>query len=148
METPPAKNPRPSAKDYLHNKWVKLGSLVAVITLIVFGLNLLFSAINNRDDSPAADKNHAVVQLTGEGWDPAMLRVRKGTRVTWQNTLDKTYGVLPADVSGDKAQSAPYGTESIAPGQGYDHVFDQTGTFTFKEPQNPTITGTVVVVDE
>ncbi len=78
------------------------------------------------------------VTFTGGAFQPASLKVKVGTTVTWTNSDTATQSV-----TSDTANLFDSGV--LNPGATYTFTFTQAGTFTYHSINAPTATGTIVV---
>lgn len=86
--------------------------------------------------SPTTSVNQSTVSYTSGGFSPVSITVKAGTMVTFTNSSNHSM-----KVGGDSF------TQSIAVGNGglYQYQFNTKGTFGYKDLNNPSYTGTVIV---
>lgn len=101
---------------------------------------------------PAAEKNGdnfksqpvAEVRITKNGFVPATLSVKSGTKVVWTN-IDSSLHQVAANPY-PKATGLPsLRSEILNNAQSYTYVTSSTGNYGYHDQLNPTINGTLVV---
>lgn len=117
------------------------------------------SAMNNKDMSDMSmpenntmnnamteGSNQAVEsnQITYKGFavSPKMLKVKKGTTVTWTNQDDAKHDVTPDSETADFKASELFGK-----GESYSVTFNSVGTFNYICSPHPYMKGTIEVVE-
>lgn len=133
MQTPKLETTPPRKQ-----KSTLLGILAIVLAIGVIAIVgwLTWSAWNDRNDeeTPAA-----AVNITTEGFVPSTIQIKKGSDVTWTNR-DSNARSLQGDDEGLGLE-----TKSLTQGNAYSFMFEDSGTFTYHDPLNPAVKGTVVV---
>lgn len=86
----------------------------------------------------------AIVTVTPDGFSPATITVKTGTRVTWVN---KGTGVVTVHsaVHPTHLVFPPLNLGEFGDGSSVQLVFDKPGTYKYHNHLNPQMTGTVVV---
>lgn len=113
--------------------------LLAALTVAIFKKNTGNSRVASL--IPAAD-----VSITGSGFNPATIKIKKGQTVTWTNLDSKPHQV----------ESDPFPTAEKLPelnaetpsekGGSYSYTFEKSGTYTYHDRLNPLrFQGTVIV---
>ena len=71
-------------------------------------------------------------------FDPDVLHIDRGTRVTWENddTIDHTVTSL---------SSYYFASGTLDPGEDYSHTFNTRGTFSYFCSLHPEMRGTIIV---
>lgn len=116
------------------------GILLAVLAIVLIALFRFYP----RQGPPP--EQTAAIQITRDGFVPATLSIKKGTRVVWTNADNRDHIVAS---NPHPAHTGLEGLESkvLASGATYSFVFDQTGEFGYHDHLNPTHNGSVVVQD-
>ncbi len=81
----------------------------------------------------------AAVHVIGFNFDPAVLSVPQGTRVTWVNSNSSNHDV--SSISGP----ASFGSGTMLPGESFTMQFDLVGTYDYGCAIHPSMTGQLVV---
>jgi plastocyanin len=127
MENPnPTPQPlQPSSKDTMPKL---LLSLLLIVVVIAIGLALLV-----RINAPTGT---ATIQITSKGFEPATLKIKTGTKVTWNNTDSQLHQIASNPYP---ANSSLPGLSSggLEPGQSYSYVFTKTGDIGYHDQKNP-----------
>ncbi|HSH31203.1 MAG TPA: cupredoxin domain-containing protein [Candidatus Saccharimonadales bacterium] len=123
------------------NKYCAVAVAAGLVTL---GLVVIFVM---RPARPAVKHSsiEGAVQITKDGFMPATLRVKPGTKVVWTNQ----------DAAPHRVASSPHPTHTdlkdldsqkpISSGSTYSFSFDQPGTYRYHDHLNPTVNGVIVV---
>ena len=91
-------------------------------------------------DSPIIGATGAIVAISGFAFEPATVRVKAGTTVTWVNC--EGAGVDAHTATSDQAVwQSPF----LEPGQMYSFTFPTAGTFDYHCVPHPFMRGVVVV---
>jgi plastocyanin len=79
-------------------------------------------------------------------FDPQTMTVAVGTTVTW-TVNDQTAHIIQTDDFGvdGKSQTGQFASQPLSPGDSFSHTFDTAGTFTYGDPLQGYMTGTIVV---
>ncbi len=78
------------------------------------------------------------ISITSSGFQPASLKVKNKTTVTWTNNAG-----APEDIASDTV--GQFDSGALAPGATFTYTFAQTGTFGFHSTSSPSTVGTVTV---
>lgn len=114
-----------------------LASLV-FLALVVVVFKVVLS--NNSSSTPKV----AVVRITDNGFQPATLTVKKGTKIVWDSSSENLHQITAnpfpkgTDLPGLKSQI-------LNNAQQYTYVADTTGSFGYHDQLHPTVNGTLVV---
>jgi plastocyanin len=112
--------------------------LVILGVVLVGGVAWLsINAVKDRDEQETAS---AKISITPNGFDPATITIKKGTDVTWTNNSAQSRSIV-----GDQENSGLGTGQPIDQGSSYSFVFDKAGTYTYHDPQQPSLKGTIVV---
>lgn len=101
---------------------------------------------NTMNNAMTEGSNQAVEsnQITYKGFavSPKMLKVKKGTTVTWTNQDDAKHDVTPDSETADFKASELFGK-----GESYSVTFNSVGTFNYICSPHPYMKGTIEVVE-
>ncbi|MEZ4674440.1 MAG: GEVED domain-containing protein [Caldilineaceae bacterium] len=95
------------------------------------------------------------VDLTDDGFEPAVVTVEPGAVIEWTNIGDGLHtstSVTPA-VTHDGSQAAGAGDNGawdsglLTPGSSYKRQLTQEGTYTYRDSENPAFTATIIVAE-
>ncbi len=142
-------------------KW--LGIAVVIVVILVGGY-FLFAKSSTAPITPStqtqaqptaapseamtgpttAMTNENSVTLTADGFTPATLTIKVGTKVTWKNTSG-----APATVNSDPHPThtdyPPLNLSKFADGETLSLTFDKAGTYGYHNHFNPSQTGKIIV---
>ncbi len=82
------------------------------------------------------------VTISADGFSPNTATVKKGLPVTWTNKDTTAHALDPADGS-DNGPHSP----QLNPGESYIYTFTKLGTYKYIDVLNPTLGGTITVID-
>ncbi len=139
-------------------QWV---AIYAVVGIVVYGLIYYFVLAkkggNSYNSSPTNPPNTSsestssgteasqdIITLTADGFSPATLTVKAGTKVTWNNAsgIKATVSSNPHPIHTDYQ---PLNLGSFPNGGTLFLTFDKPGTYGYHNHLNPSQTGTIVV---
>lgn len=80
-------------------------------------------------------KGPAAVTIKDFAFDPQILTIKKGTKVTWTNQ----------DAATHQIKSTAFNSQELSKGQSFSYTFDETGTIDYFCSIHPTMTGKVIV---
>jgi plastocyanin len=125
--------------------WIALAALPIIV---IAGALIMWSRSDDTSASKAvkqareAQAEEITIDLTANGPSPATVTINKGQAITWENKdnhshrLTADQAVLPGLDS----------TDALAQGDSYTYTFEDTGTFHYYDPFDPTsFNGTVTV---
>lgn len=108
--------------------WLGLIALLVVIIIIVVSFVYLYTG--SQSANPAAGQ----VTITGSGFEPATIRIKKGQTIVWLNQ-DKR----PHQIVADQSSASSIDSEDpLSTGDSYSFTFDQTGTYGYHDTTNAT----------
>jgi plastocyanin len=114
---------------------------IALLTLGIVLLTIFFFLVST-------DKNQVIrvaeVQINGEGFMPADLIVKRGTRVVWVNNTDGLHQVI-SNPHASHDDLSDFKSEILNNGQTYEYTFEESGTFNYHDEVRPTTNGTIKV---
>jgi len=133
------------------------GLLVAAVLIVIIIAGGVFiygksakKDVSNNQASPteqtqATSQDGAqVITLTPDGFSPATLTVKAGTKVRWVNKSGQL-GQVDSDPHPVHTSFPPMNFDGFSDGSSVELVFDKTGTYHYHNHLNPSQTGTVVV---
>jgi plastocyanin len=80
---------------------------------------------------------------TGE-FIPVTAYVTKGTKVTFKNTSKKPLHIVPSTDPASQLLDLD-SKNDVAPGDGFDYVFNKSGRWLYQNSKNPAFSGAVMV---
>lgn len=92
--------------------------------------------------APNDDDDREVVRIVGsdaDGYDPADLEITAGTTVLWRNMDNQAHTATADDESWDSG--------NIAPGETWEHTFDEPGEYPYHCMYHGPQTGTITVTE-
>lgn len=101
------------------------------------------SATSPSSPSGAMEQT-AAVSLTTNGFDPATITVKAGTKVTWTNNSGDS-ATVNSDPHPIHTDYPPLNLGSFSSGSSLSLVFDKPGTYGYHNHFNPSEKGTIVV---
>lgn len=137
-------------------QWI---AIYAVVGLVVYGLIYYFvfskkggNIYNAPSTSPATSSeatssttiSQDTVTLTADGFSPATLTVKAGTKVTWTNQSGAS-ATVNSDPHPIHTDYAPLNLGSFIDGEILSLTFDKTGTYGYHNHLNPSQSGTIIV---
>ena len=117
---------------------------IASVLILLGGLAYIISNLNQPDPQETSQQSVAQITITKDGFIPATLAVKKGTRIIWTNTDSKMHQI----------QANPHPTGESLPGlkseilnntQTYEYTADTVGIYGYHDQLNPTTNGTLDV---
>lgn len=135
--------------------------IYAVVGIVVYGLIYYFvfakkggtnynpspttaPTVNTEATSSSIEASEVTVTLTADGFSPAALTIKAGTKVTWTNQsgVDSTVNSNPHPTHTDYQ---PLNLGRFSNGGTLSLIFDKPGTYGYHNHLNPAQTGTVTV---
>lgn len=86
----------------------------------------------------------AEVRITAQGFEPSVISVKKGTKITWVNDDDKMHQVVSNPHPSHEGLSG-LKSEILNNEQTYEYTAGQTGSYGYHDEINPIINGTIEV---
>jgi plastocyanin len=124
------------------------GKTRAIIISLLIAVVLVAAAIigylwwqNQQDAAPSGTGSTAQVTITKDGFTPATISITKGQRISFNNSDNDTHELKPAS----PAESPLDSKGAIGAGEVFITPFDDAGTYTYFDPLNPDLKGTVIV---
>src|SRR5918999_1317660 len=111
-------------------RWLALLLACMALALVVAGCG--------DDDDGGGGGGGAEVSEEGVAFEPAEVTIGVGETVTWTNNDS-----VPHDVTADSFSSGEPG--GMAPGDTFEHTFEEAGTFDYTCTVHPGMDGSVVV---
>lgn len=124
---------------------------IIIAAVIVLGLGILLvqnsknssnisKKLENVSSIPLNESKEVVIEINGYSFKTEILKIKKGTKVTWQNK-DFTDHTVTSD-DGNYFSSPLFGR-----GKTFEKTFDQTGTFKYHCTPHSQMKAAIVVVD-
>ena len=109
-----------------------------ILLTLILGASLLFSGAicNKKSSTSETPVNTNQISINNFVFNPPVITVSPGTQVTWTNNNSVTHTVTSDE---NKFNS------SIAPGNSFNFVFQDTGTFSYHCSIHTNMTGQVIV---
>ncbi len=129
------------------NKRLMAGAIVAIVVLVVGVLVVSWLMTPGKVSAPGTGEvsSVSVVEIRDNGFVPATIKVKLGSTVRWLNKTAGPHQVASNPYPERTDLPGLYSGGPIGPGQDYEYVFDQAGTWGYNDPARPTVGGTVVV---
>lgn len=124
------------------SKMIMALSALAILFVISFAVALL----TQEDKTPqvqaptAVQQQTAQITITKDGFVPASLSVKKGTKIIWTNSDEATHQ-LQANPHPTGESLPGLKSEVLTSGQTYEYTADISGTFDYHDHLNPTNNG-------
>lgn len=126
-------------------------SFIVLSILLLLAVGLLVTKNNGpkpADKPPVATEQRNVeIEITSNGFIPAVVNVTKGTKVTWVNKDRKSHHVASNPHPEHTGTPGLDSRQPIGPDGTYSFTFDKPGTNNYHDHLSPTMNGTVVVVE-
>jgi plastocyanin len=91
-------------------------------------------------DSPVIGQVGTVVAIRNFEFEPAEVRIPRGTRVTWVNCEEPN-----VDAHTSTSDDGEWSSPLLSQGESYSQVFDDVGTFDYHCVPHPSMVGVVIV---
>lgn len=112
----------------------------AVFVIAVVGVTILVSHIGGKQTSSQV----AIVHITPQGFVPATLAVKAGTKIVWTND-DQTLHQIAANPFPKGTDLPSLKSQILNNSQNYSYVASASGSFGYHDQLHPTLNGTLVV---
>ncbi len=127
-----------------------LGAVLAVAGIL--SLIIVVALVNNKSSvtnttTPNSEENEVRVQITKDGFDPALLGIKQGTKVTWTNDDTAPHSVASNPHPEHTALSGLDSKEPLGSSATYSYTFNEPGTFSYHDHLNPTMNATIIVTE-
>lgn len=123
---------------------ILVGILIFIIVILASGL-LFFVLINRRE---SVDPDSAVettrVSITADGFEPATIKVKVGTTVTWTNEDTKDH-IVASDPHPIHTDHGDFESKRIKPGESYSYTFTEVDNYEYHCHIRPGMKGVVIV---
>ena len=97
------------------------------------------SNTDTTNNSATTPQSGTTVEIGSFIFTPKVLKVKKGTTVTWTNKDSAVHTVTATD-----GKNGPHST-NLDPGKTYSFTFNELGTFAYNCVLHPSMTGSVIV---
>ena len=139
MESHKAKTTAPKKKTRLPSVLVSL-----FIFVIAVAIATSFSGVFDKSKSVKTPAPIASVRITKDGFQPATLSVKQGTKIIWTNA-DGTMHQVAANPYPKGTDLTSLKSEILNNDQTYTYTADTVGSFGYHDQLAPTINGTLIV---
>lgn len=113
--------------------------LLPVTAMLILTIWLACGSYSSKSSSSTPPPDKPDITLANFAFNPATLTVKVGATVKWANQ-DETPHTVTSD-AGD------WDSGELSKGQSFNHIFTQTGTFTYHCAIHPSMKGTIVVTE-
>ena len=119
----------------------------AVLILLLIGVTALVNdeAKTNEPASASASKVSSI-QITAIGFEPAAIKVKRGTKIIWTNS-DKSAHQVVSNPHPLHTSLAELKSEILNHQQSYEYTADKTGSFNYHDEIDPTRNGQLEVIN-
>ncbi len=114
----------------------------------IYNYNTNTTSTNSSENTNAAPVvEGGQVSITSAGFDPATVTINAGESVTWTNKDTASHAVAPDNHPTHVKYAGiwDYTNMNLKNGETYTNTFMQTGTYSYHDPLEETVKGTVVV---
>ncbi|MFN4133335.1 MAG: cupredoxin family copper-binding protein [Candidatus Hadarchaeales archaeon] len=119
-------------------KGIQVSFAAIVVVILLAAVIVVF-----RSYGPAPGQETVVgeneVKIQGFAFNPSSITINVGTAITWKNFDSVTHTVTST------GGPTSFDSGNISPGQTWQYIFTQAGTYTYKCTPHPYMTGTVIV---
>jgi plastocyanin len=122
-----------------------LTSLVFVLFILAV-IAVITATQTKRGDVSNPSIPQATIAITTKGFDPAILTVKKGTKVIWNNNDTKMHQVVADPFPSGKSLPG-LKSEILNKSQSYEYVANKKGKYGYHDQLNPATNGTLKVKD-
>lgn len=100
--------------------------------------------VNVGEEFDATGLDETTVDISDERFNPTILRVQKGTTVTWKNQDNAQHSIT----SDENSPKGGLDSDTLKKGETYEHTFTETGTYNYYCEFHPATMKAVVEVVE
>lgn len=126
--------------------------LIVIVIAIVIAVGGVFAAVmlsqtttNPRQATPVIrPSKEAQVAITNNGFEPATLTVKKGTKVTWTNNGQTAHQIASNPHPSHDELKKLY-SDVLNEKQSYGFSFSKAGKFNYHDELNPVVNGQIIV---
>lgn len=123
--------------------WIGIGAAVILVMAVALATPKYKSTpMSAMDSSTVSAVATDAVSIKNYMFDPMVIKVKVGTKVTWTNTDGVHHNVVA-----DQASSAAPNGPLIGQDEKYSFTFTKPGTYTFHCAPHPYMHGTVIVTN-
>lgn len=144
MDTNETAQPAPEKKSgsWIKNKKIVVLAVSALLAVLAVIIAVYFLVLPARDSQVSGR-----VSVTENGFLPQTIEVKEGQSVTWTNAGEGLYYVL-GDAPEEGSVAGFDSGGSLHPGDTFTYKFEESGTYTYHDRENPLgAKGTVIVTD-
>ncbi len=133
--------------------WVAFGLIFVFVLALVGLLGFLYINSQKQSNKEQTDKSSEAkviregeVKVTSDGFEPQIIKVSKGTKVTWVNEDDQVHQVA-SDPHPTHTNLKNLDSGEMEKGITYSFTFNDKGSFTYHDHINPLKFSAEVVVE-
>lgn len=141
-----------------------IGVILTLVAILFIGGLVIFTGGNDQQTTTSSDQSHSdssgahseaqmledeagvietnTVNIQDSAYEPANIRVKKGTTVTWTNQDTIRHDIVP-----DEENPNFQGSDLLGQGESYSFTFDEVGTYNYHCTPHPFMKGSVEVVE-
>lgn len=120
--------------------------IIAIVVVIILG-TILTVWLTKRSNTSPVSRVAAKVEITGTGFVPLTIRIKKGESVTWVNKDSKPHQVAADPHPTSDLLPSLKGDEPLLQEEQYTAIFEKTGTFTYHDYLDPVGYHATVIVE-
>ena len=117
-----------------------------LLTVIVIGVFVFSRMRQTSKEEVLRAAGSATVTITGSGFNPETVTVKKGQKVEWINVDVVPHQIAPDPHPVHSSYPPLSDTDALQPNESMTFTFDAAGTYTYHDESNPlTFKGVVIV---
>lgn len=117
---------------------------VAIVVAVVVAIAAIVAIIRQAQNNAALNLPTEVI-VTGSGFSPKSVEIKKGESITWINKDSTSHQIVAKDPQ-DSGVTAFDSHETLGQGDSYTYTFEKAGTYVYGDKVEPTrYKGTVIV---
>lgn len=109
--------------------------IIAAIAVVIIAACVLIFAITRKDAEVAVSV--PTVEITETGFNPLVIKVKRGERVQWVNKDSRMHQVAADPHPTSESLPSLKSTEPLLEQETYTAVFEKSGTFTYHDFLDP-----------
>ena len=129
----------------MNRKKIIYGCVVAVLLGVILLVASFYVGGDRQQKQPEQQVPTAYVEITKNGFVPATLQVSSGTKVIWVNKDSAPHQVSSDPYPDHTTLPGLHAEKPLASEQTYSYTFSKTGTWTYHDYLNPSLSATVQV---
>ena len=123
-------------------RWL-LAAVIAVLVIAIISIGVMLTQREADNQDSLASVAAAKVTIDGTPGTPSTIKVQKGQSIVWEN-VDSQARLLAL---GSADTTAALTENQIGQGETYSYVFDEIGTFSYYDSQDPNRLSGIVIVE-